>query len=140
MGPTLRTLVYGEEQPCLRYNEHEDMCHSIVVQGFSFILLIHVIKAVVNTYITDRKGRYEYVICLQVYKSLKKQNKQKQKHKIGRNTGRARVGDRISCLLFTGFDVQTEEFRNKSSYYIPHLSHVAALQVSARFMGADARL
>lgn len=108
MGPTLRTLVYGEEQPCLRYNEHEDMCHSIVVQGF---LLIHVIKAVVNTYITDRKGRYEYVICLQVYKSLKKQNKQKQKHKIGRNTGRARVGDMISCLLFTGFDVQTEEFR-----------------------------
>lgn len=80
MGPTLRTLVYGEEQPCLRYNEHEDMCHSIVVQGFSFILLIHVIKAVVNTYITDRKGRYVYVTCLQVYKSLNKNKTNKNKN------------------------------------------------------------
>lgn len=89
MGPTLRTLVYGEEQPCLRYNEHEDMCHSIVDQGFSFILLIHVIKAVVNTYITDRKGRYVYVTCLQVYKSLKKtkQTKTKTQNRKEHRTG-----------------------------------------------------
>lgn len=86
MDPTLRTLVYGEEQPCLRYNEHEDMCHSIVVQGF---LLIHVIKAVVNTYITDRKGRYVYVTCLQVYKSLKKtkQTKTKTQNRKEHRTG-----------------------------------------------------
>lgn len=87
MGPTLRTLVYGEEQPCLRYNEHEDMCHSIVDQGFSFILLIHVIKAVVNTYITDRKGRYVYVTCLQVYKSLKNKQKTKAQNRKEHRTG-----------------------------------------------------
>lgn len=89
MGPTLRTLVYGVKQPCLRYNEHEDMCHSIVDQGFSFILLIRVINAVVNTYITDRKGRYVYVTCLQVYKSLKKtkQTKTKTQNRKEHRTG-----------------------------------------------------
>lgn len=87
MGPTLRTLVYGEEQPCLRYNEHEDMCHSLVDQGFSFILLIHVIKAVVNTYITDRKGMYVYVTCLQVYKSLKNKQKTKTQNRKEHRTG-----------------------------------------------------